>query len=238
MLEYVAIDTINEFVSVDLKPVLDLFGVPLLNGSSLSFSSSGSNLTDGTPNLTISYPSLSPHDVSITTPLTELTFGSSNYYWIEQQYQYHKGGVFLRQEGNSTSLADIPFRIENESDSLVVSIVDIELHPKNNRVRSSGGKAQIAAEIHEIQSQLCDETGCYDTSDAMAESVEFTIQSPNEDTIYMWRDIFLRMCATMENPCIPDVSTGQATLKVTASSLEKPIAVQYTKVDVNLEIRV
>jgi len=249
-LEYVVIDNISasssekKIVSVDLKPALDLFGAPLVNGSSLFFSSSGSSITNGTPNLTISYSSYpsSPHTVSTTTPLTDLMFASSNYYWIDQQYRYHKGGVFLRQEEDSIFLAGIPFRIENRSDFLVVSIVDIVLHPKNNRVRSSGGRAQIVVEIQEIQNQVCDEvcdeTRCYDTSDAMADSVEFIISSDNQDTIHMWEDIFRGMCATVEGTCKPDVSPGLVTLTVGASSSGESVAVQYTKVDVDLEIRV
>jgi hypothetical protein len=237
-LEYVVIDNISGPVSVDLKPVLELLGTPLLHGSSLFFSSSDSLLPyETSPSLTISYPSRpsSHHTVSTETPLTDLMFSSSNYYWIDQQYRYHKGGVFLRQEGNSTALADIPLHIENRSDSLAVSIVDIEIHPKNNRVRSSGGRAQVIAEVQKIQNQLCNETGCYDTSDAIADSVMFTIMSPHEDTVHMWEDIFRRACATVESACELNVNTGQATLMV---SSEKPIAVQYTKIDVDLEIRV
>ena len=245
-LEYVAIDDIvaslseSKIVSVDLKPALELLGVPLMKGSPLFFSSSASSITNGTPNLTISYSSYpsSQHTVSATTPLTDLMFASSNYYWVDQQYRYHKGGIFLRQEENSNFLVDIPFRVENRSDSLAVSIVDIVLHPKNNRVRSSGGRAQVVAEIHGIQNQLCDETRCYDSSDALAESIEFTISSDNEDTIHMWGNIFRRMCATVEGTCRPNVSPGVATLTVSAISSEEPVAVQYTKVDVDLEIRV
>lgn len=248
-LEYLVIDNIsesvsvNEVISVDLKPVLDLFRVPLMNGSPLSFSP-GSNLTfDTQPNLTISYSSRSSsqHTISTITSLTDLMFASSNYYWIDQQYLYHKGGVFLRQEGNSTSLLDIPLRIEeNGPDSFKVSIVDIELHPKNNRVRSSGGRAQVVAQIHKIQNQLRDnddKTVFYDTSDAMAKFVEFAISSDNEDTIQMWGDIFRNACATIEeSTCKPDISPGWANL--TVSSSEGSMVVQYTKVDVDLEIRV
>ena len=249
MLEYVVIAQLSdEPVSVDVKPVLDLFlGDRLLSGSSLSFFPSSEPLfINSTSHITVSYgPSFSEYNpfsfptVSVSTPLTDLRFVSSHYYWIDQEYRYQKGGVFLLQGESSTSLVDVPLHFETAADgSREISFVDIAIHPRDNRLQSSGGRAQIIAEIRDIGNQLCDEVRCYDASNGVALTAEFRVSSDNESTIQMWKSVLGKECEKLESACtLATHNPKQIILSVVADSVHEPLTIRYTNVAIDMEIR-
>jgi len=204
-----------------------------------------------------------PVTVTTTSSLSDLTFTAGNYYWVDQMFQYQKGAVFLIQDYldtgvrnvmNSSPLSDAQIRInatsDNPNDPILVSAVDINIKRKStSRLSSSGGSAQVIAEITKIDHLLKDENVDSDTSDARisynavdgtANAAVFTVISSDEDTLRRWFNMFGRMCnvadACERGQVLPDpTNPGQVTLTVHHPS--ERIWVQYTKVDLDMEIR-
>jgi len=260
-LEYVVIDEITGPTSVDIKPVIDLFpGARLVKNSSLEFDMTGvsEDLTQRGVNVTVSYgaPGVSLGEVSATSSLSDLTFTAGNYYWVDQVFRYQKGAVFLLQDYldsglNTTPLSDAPIRVMEVDGSLVVAVADINVFSgPTSRLSSSGGSAQVISEISQIVHHLCTEPDgsgiCYDASDGTASVVEFKVISHDNDenTLRRWSNMFSRVC-TMVDTCwvasclAPDCDPGQTTLIVEydLDADQDRLSVQYTKVDVNMEIR-
>lgn len=60
--------------------------------------------------------------------LTALQYSSNNYYWIQQQYSYQLGGVFLAQSDGVTNLISPLISITNAANkSAVVNIVPVQV---------------------------------------------------------------------------------------------------------------
>ena len=244
-LEYVVISDLKGPIPVDIKPVLDLFPeVTLVANSYLYFVPQ-----PWCPELTISYgqnPTAAPPipQVFANSALTDLTFASHNYYWVDQQFWYHKGGVFLRQDHvagtNSTSLSNVPLRIRDD----VASITDIEIRPARQLTGFGGsplpegaGTAQVIATVSEINTFVCDIWGdCkYNAADATAKSVHFLVKSNDPDTLQMWeRNVFGQMCRECSSFCCVIPNSGQVVLDVWEPA---GLQIQYAKVLVDMEIR-
>jgi len=213
---------------------------------------------------------IDPVSVTNTTPLSDLTFTAQNYYWVDQKFQYQKGAVFLLQDyiehdfinlglTNSTPLSDAQIRVTNTTEIddpvtyITVSVVDINLQQKPNSrtMSSSGGSAQIVAEISNLEHRLEDKNTnlWYLVSDGTAHEAIFQVTSENESTLRTWFNMFERVCVT-EGACeirvcrpadpgctVPGYAPtyGQVTLRV-FPGIER-ILVQYIKVDLDMEIR-
>jgi len=277
---------IGSHVTVDIKPVLDLFpGAMLVKGSRLRFipdgglespegrcapTNSGTRSCDQA--LTFSYglqynvdvPASEVDPVTVTqvttSSLSDLTFTAGNYYWVDQAFQYQKGAVFLIQDYldtgvrnvmNSSPLSDAQIRISNTTsgDPILLSTVDININRKDtSRLSTSGGSAQVITEITKIEHILEDKNADigedvrikYNAVDGTANAAVFTVTSTDEDTLRRWFNMFGRMCnvadACKRGQILPDLGNpGQVTL--TVHHPDERIWVQYTKVDLDMEIR-
>jgi len=272
-LEYVVVhDLGSNAIEVDIKPVLDLFpGATLVKGSQLEFNPIG-----GLPNpaecvasnpdrlscdmkLTFSYglklgvdiPAERVNNVTVSasSSFSDLTFVSRNYYWVNQEFQYQKGAVFLIQDYlipgsmnrvNSTPLSDAQIRVANTTsdDPVIVSVVDIDLRQKSHsRLSSSGGSAQVIAEISEIENRLRDGNTniWYNVADGTANAAVFRVESDDPDTLRIWFNMFGRVCG-IGNACNVASPPGSGQVTLTVSYGER-VVVQYTKVGVDMEIR-
>jgi len=268
-LEYVVIDNVQEqYTEVNIKPILDLFpGIRLVKNSWVKLIEGGteedSALTYGSPRVIISYGATGVPlgTASATSPLTDITFTAGNYYWVDQQFRYQKGAVFLLQDyldpglTNSTSLSDAAIRVAPFDRSivnspLVVSVADIDIHRKNQRMSTSGGTAQIISEISVIENRLCQETTgiCYDSSDGTAGAVQFVVESDDIDTLRRWNNMLGRVCNLRgDSETCPEggdrricelvQNPGRVTLTVEPCAGDERLSVQYTKVVVDMEIR-
>jgi len=249
-LEYVVISEIRSPppVTVNLKLMFDLFGIVLGEGSGILLSADPSGST-----LTVSYGAsvaapLVEKDIESMSVLTGLTFESRNYYWVNQQYLYQKGGVFLRQEGesrNSTSLANAPIRVTKTPDGHVeVVITDIDVRGSGGSSRISGGNAQVIASVSNITNQICYEVGsdyCHNAADVSAKEVRLVISGGDDLTLSMWEDMLEHVCSNVSECCTrlsagPACCSEDVCLLVRAPPSDR-LSVKYTKVNVDLEIR-
>ena len=264
-------------VTVDIKPVLDLFPrANLVKGSTIMFQALGGNIlapcdiSDSAIlagplscdlNLTFLYglkygediTDADTVDIIALSPLSSVQFSSHNYYWVNQVYRYQKGAVFLLQDSvlrqdpvvgriNSTPLSDVQINVYNLTPGdpyRAVTIADVDIRQKQgSRLSSSGGSAQIVADVSVIDGTLKDTAGYWhNVSDGTVDRIEIAVESDDIDVLRMWYYMFTRVCS-FDDVCDVQspLNSGQVTL-IVSNLPDERLVVQYTKVGLLMEIR-
>ena len=89
---------------------------PAGSGGAVSVKSGGANL-----------PIEAAGKPPVTIPLGNLTYRSSNNYWVDQTWTYQMGAVFLSQEGGTTVRVGPPLSIYNTGGNASVSITPVNI---------------------------------------------------------------------------------------------------------------
>lgn len=150
------INTNGPSPAVNVNSVLSSTVLRLGNGgnsqqSSLSFPlfkpiPSSAIISIKTTGDTFDIDSSSSHDnkaalVDFPIRITSLEYSSNNYYWIQQQYSYQLGGVFLSQDNGTINRISPLISITNSGNNrIVVNVVPVQIigngsYSSNNLVR-------------------------------------------------------------------------------------------------------
>ncbi|MDV4344095.1 hypothetical protein HL657_13155 [Methanoculleus sp. YWC-01] len=178
------------------------FSLPILNpagsGGTVSVKSGGASLT------------IEPEGGSpVTIPLGNLTYRSSNNYWVDQTWTYQMGAVFLSQEGGTTvrvgpSIAVAKTRDDNIS--LTVAPIRIE----GSDMIAGSGPMRIETRMRLSNTSSVD--GVYDR-------VNLTIEANDADDV-AWKRAFdeVRQRAKDENVTslpTPELFDGNKSVRLT-----------------------
>ncbi len=123
-------------------------------------------------------------------PIGSLSYHTDNYYWIQQNYHYKLGGVFLEQPGEGVSVKVAPplaiYQVTNESDPQRTTIkVSLSLVDITNDDSTVGGTGPLRVETRLRESMVT-----YDRSDP-TDGVRLKIFSPNDIWLKAWRQVFV-----------------------------------------------
>lgn len=122
--------------------------------------------------------------------ITALEYQSNNYYWIQQQYSYQLGGVFLSQDNGIINRISPLISITNSNNkSIVVNVVPVQVfgngsHTSNNLVRLD--TRQRIRPNYNISSP----------SYLNNRWVNLSITTADSATAAMWQNFFLGLAAT------------------------------------------
>ena len=138
----IALDSlwVNNRTGVLLSTAFDLgTGAPATGGTAFSFpiltpAGSGGTVSvqSGGASLTIDTGS-----TNVTIPLGNLTYRSSNRYWVDQTWIYQMGAVFLSQEGGATVRVGPSISVYNTSGNASVCITPVNI-TGSARIAGSG----------------------------------------------------------------------------------------------------
>jgi len=122
-----------------------------------------------------------------------LEFRSSNNYWIQQDYSYQNGGVFLYQPGDQSGVAKVVplISVENVPNThyLLVKVVDIPLHGTGNIGGTS--PVQVITSLEQSQEQLI---GSFDANNLPnARNITITLDFQEFKRAQMWHQAFLNI---------------------------------------------
>jgi len=135
----IALDSlwVNNRSGVLLSTAFDLgTGAPATGGTAFSFpilTPAGSGGTvrvrEGGANLTVTAQKEGEEISTLIQdlPLGNLTYTSSNHYWVDQTWTYQMGAVFLSQEGGTTVRVGPPLSIDKENDTVSVHITPVNI---------------------------------------------------------------------------------------------------------------
>ena len=204
---------VNGRSGVLLSTAFDLgTGAPATGGRAFAFpilTPAGSGGTvqvrEGGANLTIDTGS-----TNVTIPLGNLTYTSSNHYWVDQTWTYQMGAVFLSQEGGATVRVGPSIAVaKREDDNITLTVAPISL--EGSDMIAGSGPVRIETRMRWGNSSSVD--GAYDR-------VNLTIEADNEMAAGAWERAFgeVRQRAKDENVTslpTPELFDGNKSVRLT-----------------------
>jgi hypothetical protein len=204
----IALDSlwVNNRSGVLLSTAFDLgTGAPATGGRAFAFpiltpaGSGGTvSVTEGGANLTIEPAGKEP----VTIPLGNLTYTSSNHYWVDQTWTYQMGAVFLSQEGGTTVRVGPSIAVaKTKDDNITLTVAPISL--EGSGMIAGSGPVRVETRMRWGNSSSVD--GAY-------EKVNLTVTGDTA-TVRAWERAFgeVRQRAKDENVTWllkPEVSPG------------------------------
>ena len=197
---------VNGRNGVLLSTAFDLgTGAPATGGRAFAFpiltpaGSGGTvSVTEGGANLTIEPAGKEP----VTIPLGNLTYTSSNHYWVDQTWTYQMGAVFLSQEGGTTVRVGPSIAVaKTKDDNITLTVAPISL--EGSGMIAGSGPVRVETRMRWGNSSSVD--GAY-------EKVNLTVTGDTA-TVRAWERAFgeVRQRAKDENVTWllkPEVSPG------------------------------
>jgi len=154
-------------------------------------------------------------DTILTAPLGSLKYESKNNYWVQQDYYYQMGGVFLSQQSGVINKISPAFTLYNKSDTAAMSLTPIRIN--GNQLITGSGSIRIDSRL-QIQPK-------YFSVIEYADQIRIEIDVGSLKEAKVWERVF-RDSATMNN--VPaswyetgysgDESTGTAYIDVVGPS--------------------
>jgi len=204
---------VNGRSGVLLSTAFDLgTGAPATGGRAFAFpilTPAGSGGTvqvrEGGASLTIDTGS-----TNVTIPLGNLTYTSSNHYWVDQTWTYQMGAVFLSQEGGATVRVGPSIAVaKREDDNITLTVAPISL--EGSDMIAGSGPVRIETRMRWGNSSSVD--GAYDR-------VNLTIEADNEMAAGAWERAFgeVRQRAKDENVTwlsTPELFDGNKSVRLT-----------------------
>ena len=116
--------------------------------------------------------------------ISALQYRSNNYYWVQQQYTYELGGVFLSQDNGTINRISHLISINNAANnSVVVNIVPVQVF--GNQSYSSNGPVRMDT-LQRTPSNYNISSSLYRNN----QWVNISITTANNATAAMWLSIF------------------------------------------------
>ncbi|OPX69229.1 MAG: hypothetical protein A4E37_00499 [Methanoregulaceae archaeon PtaB.Bin056] len=181
-----------------------------------------------------------PYSINQSHPLGSLEFQSSNNYWIQQNYYYQQGGVFLQQpDGMVTKVVPL-ISITNQSGIPYVKIVDVSISGSGNVGGTS--PVQVVTKLDSVNRNVIDGSTLAQGI-PNARNVTLTVNAQDTATAQMWNSTFAAIRngagAGIQN-WISSTQTGnQATLSVKnpIPGSDYDIILDYTRVNLTVELQ-
>ncbi|MCK9277309.1 MAG: hypothetical protein M0P22_04390, partial [Methanoculleus sp.] len=178
------------------------FALPILtpagSGGTVQVREGGANLTIDTGS------------TNVTIPLGNLTYTSSNHYWVDQTWTYQMGAVFLSQEGGATVRVGPSIAVaKREDDNITLTVAPISL--EGSDMIAGSGPVRMETRMRWGNSSSVD--GAYDR-------VNLTIEADNEMAAGAWERAFgeVRQRAKDENVTslpTPELFDGNKSVRLT-----------------------
>jgi len=144
---------------------------PIASSASLAITDTGETLNVTT------YSSTGISNVQYD--MNSLQYQSQNYYWIQQQYEYQDGGVFLTQENVTICRISPPISIVNNSDkTLTVDLTPINLYGAG--YIAGNGPVRVDTRLKSLQS----------IQNSKYYGVNLSVNVTDYSTAIMWKGIF------------------------------------------------
>lgn len=180
-----------------------------------------------------------PVSIEESHPLGSLEYRSGNNYWIQQNYYYQQGGIFLDQPGDGMVAKVLPLiSITNQSGIPRVRIIDISITGSG----TLGGTSQVQV-VSRLDSVTENRIGGSVLAAGVpnAKSVTVRIHAEDEQTARMWNQTFANIRWQAGNQdWISNNQTGNyATLVVDpdTSGTEYDLILDYSRVNLTVELQ-
>jgi len=148
--------------------------------------SSGTMIIDGSDGtLTVTRNDL---ETLLEAPLGSIKYNSANNYWVQQDYYYQMGGVFLSQESGVINKISPVFTVYNLSDIAAISITPVKI--SGDQFITGSGSVRLDSRL-QIKNQY------FDTAQG-AQSIKIEVDVGSLKEAKAWDRVF-RDTATMNN---------------------------------------
>lgn len=127
------------------------------------------------------------HDV----PIGSLSYHTDNYYWIQQNYHYKLGGIFLEQPGEGVSVKVAPsiaiYRVihgtgENAREAAKISISLVNITSDDSTVGGTG-PLRVETRLRESMAETC--------RNEPVDNVTLHITNNDRNWLEAWRQVFI-----------------------------------------------
>jgi len=176
--------------------------------------------------------------ITITHPMGSLEFQSNNKYWIQQNYYYQQGGVFLEQPGDGMVAKVMPLiSISNETGIPSVKILDIVITPVGQSNIGGTSPVQVVTTLNDIHTENLAR------GFPNARNVTLIIDT---DAVPVWNQIFTWIKNNAEkdgkNPGVDEsliqIIPGTNSIQLTMdTSPEYGLYFDYTRVNLSVELQ-
>jgi len=183
----------SEYYTVDIFD--DAYG---LSGKDLSYPFSINRTENG-----INYwflPNIL-QNVTIGHPMGSLEYLSNNYYWIQQNYYYQNGAVFLEQPDDGSVVKTMPSITVNRGpfDTLIVRIIDVVItDPIQSQSLGGTGSVEVTSFVSDITNGQIEPGTELATGIPNAKEVVITVDTTDEQSARAWDGAF-RQVKTIAN---------------------------------------
>ncbi|PKL70008.1 MAG: hypothetical protein CVV30_01145 [Methanomicrobiales archaeon HGW-Methanomicrobiales-1] len=206
---------------------------PVASAATLSIKTTGDTFSIDSS----SYHSSPDNKGEFPLNITVLEYRSNNYYWIQQQYSYQLGGVFLSQDNGIINRISPLISITNSNNkSIVVNVVPVQVfgngsYTSNNLIRLD--TRQRILPNYNISSPLL----------LNNQWVNFSITTADNATAVMWQNLFLGLAATEQidpaaytigNVWNPVSKTATVFMKITGTSPDPLVSLYVQRAEFDI----
>jgi len=236
------IDGPGEYYTIDL-----LDGAYGLSGEDLSYPFSINPTKNG---INCLFLGNKPQIVDTGThTMGSLEYRSNNYYWIQQNYYYQDGAVFLEQPGDGSVVKTMPsitLDKDDPSDTLIVRIIDVVItDPIQSQSLGGTGSVEVTSFVSEITNGQIEPGIELATGIPNAKEVVITVDTTDEQSARAWDGAFrqVRTIANTTNGVPSEWSeiisgTLSSTFRITgASPTGYDILLDYTRVNMSASLQ-
>ncbi|MDI9632682.1 MAG: hypothetical protein QFX32_01335 [Methanolinea sp.] len=226
----------NKLYTIDLLD--DAYGL----ASALDYPFSISTPIPTTPNIEVFYPvqfGYISSTVSENHPMGSLEFRSGNNYWIQQNYYFQQGGIFLEQPDGKVAKVIPLVSVTNKTGIPSVRVVDVTIDGS----ASVGGTSPVQV-ITTVQSIEDNVIGGQRLAKGIpnARSVTLVVEAQDQSTAQMWNQTFARVRSAALGEGFPaawlpaPVQSGN-TVQFTVSAPDYSVFFDYTRVNMTVSLQ-
>ncbi len=180
-----------------------------------------------------------PKPIGDSHPMGSLEYQSDNKYWIQQNYYYQQGGVFLAQPNDGMVTKVFPLiSITNQAGIPTVRIIDISISGSGN----IGGTSPVQV-ISRLDSVSHNSMNGYTLAQGIpnAKNVTITMDVQDPATAQMWNQTFahIKNSAGGQSWIVNTQNGNLASLTIDPipSSSEYDIILDYSRVNMSVELQ-
>ncbi|KQC07143.1 MAG: hypothetical protein APR55_01030 [Methanolinea sp. SDB] len=189
-----------------------------------------------------------------TDPLLmgSLEYRSNNYYWIQQNYYYQDGAVFLEQPDDGSVVKTMPsitFDKDDPSDTLIVRIIDVVItDPIQSRSLGGTGSVEVTSFVSDITNGRIEPGTELATGIPNAKNVNITVIADSPQSALAWEGAFRQVRTLGERNGVPEDwsvaptrSGNIVSFRITGNPINGPddydILLDYTRVNMSASLQ-
>jgi len=181
-----------------------------------------------------------------------LEYISNNYYWIQQNYYYQNGAVFLEQPGDGSVVKTMPsitLDKDDPSDTLIVRIIDVVItDPIQSQSLGGTGSVEVTSFVSEITNGQIEPGTELAMGIPNARNVSITVTANSPQSALAWEGAFRQIRTIGTRNGVPEDwseaptrSGNIATFRITGNPLNGPddydILLDYTRVNMSASLQ-